>query len=205
VNRLLSALGVFGLVLVAVIGVLLLQNWLAGGVQLDFASLSSSFNTFTTIFLGIFIEAAPFLLLGTLASGLVEVYFNKESVQPILPSNPFAGALVGGLLGFTFPVCECGVVPLTRRLFIRAWRPLDSGPGDQVWITPADGAYALVVSGDEGYIHSDLQWDPWGQRLLFKRIPLGVSFPDQEVWLWARADNQLEQVLPDGALPVWLP
>ena len=84
-------------------------------------------------------------------------------------------------------------------------RPLDAGPGDQVWITPADGAYALVVSGDEGYIHSDLQWDPWGQNLLFKRIPLGVSFPDQEVWLWTRQDNLLEQVVPDAAMPVWLP
>ncbi len=84
-------------------------------------------------------------------------------------------------------------------------RPLEVGPGDQVWITPADGAYALVVSGDEGYIHSDLEWDSSGQRLLFKRIALGVSFPDQEIWLWTREDNQLEQVVPDGTMPVWLP
>ncbi len=122
-DRILNALGILGLVLLAVVAVLLLQNWLAGGVQLDRAALSSSFNTFTTIFLGIFIEAAPFLLLGTLASGLVEVYFNKEAVQRILPDNPFAGALVGGLLGFTFPVCECGVVPLTRRLFHKGMAP----------------------------------------------------------------------------------
>ena len=27
------------------------------------------------------------------------------------------GVMAGALLGFCFPVCECGVVPLTRRLF----------------------------------------------------------------------------------------
>ena len=74
-------------------------------------------STFTTIFLGIFIEAAPFLLLGTLGSGLVEVYFNKNDLLKLIPRNPLAGAVVGAMLGMFFPVCECGVVPLTRRLF----------------------------------------------------------------------------------------
>jgi hypothetical protein len=74
-------------------------------------------STFTTIFLGIFIEAAPFLLLGTFGSGLVEAFFNKDDLNRLIPRNPLAGALVGGLMGLFFPVCECGVVPLTRRLF----------------------------------------------------------------------------------------
>ena len=74
-------------------------------------------STFVTIFLGIFIEAAPFLLLGTVASGLVEVFVNHDQVQRWVPRDPVRGALVGALLGIFFPVCECGVVPLTRRLF----------------------------------------------------------------------------------------
>jgi uncharacterized protein len=79
--------------------------------------LGGSVSTFTTVFLGIFIEAAPFLLLGTLASGLVEVYVNKDLLARYIPRDPIRGAVVGSLLGFFFPVCECGVVPLTRRLF----------------------------------------------------------------------------------------
>lgn len=83
----------------------------------ELAGLVDRLSTFTTIFLGIFIEAAPFLLLGTLASGLVEVYVSQEELQRLAPRRPLAGALFGGMLGLFFPVCECGVVPLTRRLF----------------------------------------------------------------------------------------
>ncbi len=81
------------------------------------ASLVDQAATFATIFLGIFIEAAPFLLLGTLASGLVEVYVNADSLHRIMPRGAVRGAVAGALLGLFFPVCECGVVPLTRRLF----------------------------------------------------------------------------------------
>jgi uncharacterized membrane protein YraQ (UPF0718 family) len=119
-NRFLNLLGLVGLALLVVALILGLQNWAVDGFAF---AIPDSFFTFTTIFLGIFIEAAPFLLLGTLASGLVEVYFNREAVQRIMPKNPFLGALAGGLLGFLFPVCECGVVPLTRRLFSKGMAP----------------------------------------------------------------------------------
>lgn len=71
----------------------------------------------TAVFLGIFIEAAPFLLLGTLASGLVEVFVDRAAMAKLLPRSGWGAALGGSLLGLFFPVCECGVVPLTRRLF----------------------------------------------------------------------------------------
>ncbi len=81
------------------------------------ADVTSQLVNFTTVFLGIFIEAAPFLLLGTVASGLVEVFVRREDLLRLIPRNPLLATLVGGVMGFSFPVCECGVVPLTRRLF----------------------------------------------------------------------------------------
>jgi uncharacterized protein len=74
---------------------------------------------FSTRFLGIFIEAAPFLLLGTLASGLIEAFVTTEDIARLIPRNKFTGPLVGAFLGFLFPVCECGVVPVVRRLFLK--------------------------------------------------------------------------------------
>jgi uncharacterized membrane protein YraQ (UPF0718 family) len=73
-------------------------------------------QTFSTRFLGIFIEAAPFLLLGTVVSGLIEAFVSREAIARIVPRNKVLSTIVGGLMGFAFPVCECGVVPVARRL-----------------------------------------------------------------------------------------
>lgn len=80
------------------------------------AGLGDRLGTFTTIFLGIFIEAAPFLLLGTLASGLVEQFLPPQALQRWIPSGRLGSTLAGAGMGFLFPVCECGTVPLARRL-----------------------------------------------------------------------------------------
>lgn len=81
------------------------------------AAVIDTLTNFTTVFLGILIEALPFLLLGTVASGLVEVFVHREDLLRLIPRNAVLATLVGALMGFAFPVCECGVVPLTRRLF----------------------------------------------------------------------------------------
>ncbi|GAB4498859.1 MAG: permease [Anaerolineales bacterium] len=80
------------------------------------STIFEPFSTFVTTFLGIFIEAVPFLLLGTFASGLVEVFISAESIQSLLPRGKLSSILIGSVLGFFFPVCECGVIPLARRL-----------------------------------------------------------------------------------------
>lgn len=80
-------------------------------------AVASRFNTFVTIFLGILIEALPFLLAGSVVSGLIEVFVSDQTIARFIPSRPIPAAFVGALLGFTFPVCECGVVPVTRRLY----------------------------------------------------------------------------------------
>lgn len=84
------------------------------------------FEIFTTVFLGIFIEAAPFLLIGTLASGLVEVFVSREDMAKLVPRGLLPATIMGGVLGLAFPVCECGVVPLTRRLYRKGF-PLSAG------------------------------------------------------------------------------
>ena len=75
------------------------------------------FQTFVTIFLSLFIEAAPFLIAGSIVSGFIAVYVNEGMVERYIPNHPLLAALAGSGLGFIFPVCECGVVPVTRRLY----------------------------------------------------------------------------------------
>ncbi len=74
-------------------------------------------NTFSTRFLGIFIEAAPFLLIGTLVSGLIDSFVSADDIARFVPRNPLLATVMGIFMGFAFPVCECGVIPVARRLF----------------------------------------------------------------------------------------
>lgn len=89
-----------------------LSGLLAGGINLPDAA-----QNFVTVFLGIFIEAAPFLLIGALASGFIAVFVTPEMLARFMPRNVVLATLMGALLGMVFPVCECGVVPVTRRLY----------------------------------------------------------------------------------------
>lgn len=91
-----------------------------------FTWLWDRLNVFATVFLGIFIEAVPYLLLGTLASGLVEVFLDRDQMSRWISHRPVAAAVGGAFMGMVFPVCECGVVPLTRRLFSKGL-PLPAG------------------------------------------------------------------------------
>jgi uncharacterized membrane protein YraQ (UPF0718 family) len=75
------------------------------------------FQTYVTRFLGIFIEAIPFLLLGSFASGVIAVFVTPDEMARLVPRNKFLATVMGALLGMIFPVCECGVVPVVRRLY----------------------------------------------------------------------------------------
>lgn len=90
------------------------------------AFLGTRYQTFSTIFLGIFIEAVPFLLIGSLVSGIIAVFVDKDTLLRYLPRRAVPAAMTGALLGMVFPVCECGVVPVTRRLYQKGM-PLSVG------------------------------------------------------------------------------
>jgi uncharacterized membrane protein YraQ (UPF0718 family) len=71
---------------------------------------------FALAFLSILFEGAPFILLGTLASGFIDIYLPAGTMDRFLPKNRTLAVLTAGLLGAVFPVCECAVVPVIRRL-----------------------------------------------------------------------------------------
>lgn len=72
-----------------------------------------------TLFLSLLVEAFPFLLLGVLSSGLLLLFVDERKLIATLPQNPLLGALAGSVIGFLFPVCECGNVPVARRLLLQ--------------------------------------------------------------------------------------
>ncbi len=73
-------------------------------------------NSAFTLFFSLLVEALPFLLLGVLLSSFLLLFIDERKLINILPKNPVLGAIFGSCAGFLFPVCECGNVPVARRL-----------------------------------------------------------------------------------------
>ena len=80
-----------------------------------FQQLPTSVLQAGAIFLSIMIEALPFVLIGSLISGAIDVYITPEKVYRALPKNKWGKILFGTLIGFIFPSCECGIVPIINR------------------------------------------------------------------------------------------
>lgn len=79
----------------------------------------SQLNQGLTLFLSLLVEAVPFLLLGVGLSSLLAVFVDERRLIAWMPRHPILAALSGSLFGCLFPVCECGNVPVARRLLMQ--------------------------------------------------------------------------------------
>ncbi|HEX2214273.1 MAG TPA: permease [Mycobacterium sp.] len=100
---------------VLVIGMVALA--LFGTPLRDFVVDSPDVATAATVFCGIFVQAIPFLALGVMISGLVATFVSADRLARWLPRRPAAAILTAGVGGAALPGCECGSVPVARRLF----------------------------------------------------------------------------------------
>ena len=122
--------------------------------------------TIWAIFQGLLLEALPFLLIGVLIAGLARWLSPGGRWLQRLPRQPLLAPLSGAALGFALPACECGNVPVARRL-LAGGAPLGSALGflfaapvlnpivlastwaafpDQPWLLAARPLAALVVA-----------------------------------------------------------
>jgi len=67
-------------------------------------------------FLAVTLEALPFMLVGTLAGGIIEVFIPALWVDRVFRKNRTRGIFLAGTIGMIFPTCECAIVPVVRRL-----------------------------------------------------------------------------------------
>lgn len=81
---------------------------------------------FKIILLSIIIEAFPFLLLSVIVSSLLNNFVSENSLRNILPRNNILSIIIACFLGLLFPVCDCGMVPIVRRLVLKGV-PLPAG------------------------------------------------------------------------------
>ncbi|UXA20977.1 permease [Mycobacterium sp. SMC-4] len=100
------------ILVVGIVGLALL-----GGTLRTFVAGTPDIATAATVFCGIFVQALPFLALGVVISGAIAAYVTPDRLARWLPRRPGAAIVAAGVSGVALPGCECGSVPIARRLF----------------------------------------------------------------------------------------
>ncbi|MGD8844709.1 MAG: permease [Desulfobacteraceae bacterium] len=85
-------------------------------VFLPLGSESSSLNSLAIVFVSIVLEAIPFMMIGSLVGGFIEAFVSRERMATLLPRKGWLTVCIAAGAGLVFPVCECAVVPVVRRL-----------------------------------------------------------------------------------------
>lgn len=80
------------------------------------APRADGIRSLSLIFSSIVLEAVPFMLVGALAGGLIESFVSRERMTALLPKRGWITVFIAAGMGLIFPVCECAVVPVVRRL-----------------------------------------------------------------------------------------
>ncbi|XID93935.1 permease [Paenibacillaceae bacterium WGS1546] len=111
---------------VAIIGFILVVALNPGFISSLSLSHFEGLNLFKTMLMSILLEAIPFLLLGVFVSSLIQAFIPESWVRRAIPRNPILGIGAACLLGILFPVCECGMIPVVRRLMAKGM-PLYAG------------------------------------------------------------------------------
>lgn len=58
-------------------------------------------------------------MLGVLLSSLLQIFIKDAWIRRFSPKHPVIGVLFGSMLGFVLPICECGMIPVVRRLMLK--------------------------------------------------------------------------------------
>jgi uncharacterized membrane protein YraQ (UPF0718 family) len=80
-------------------------------------------RTYLVIFGSLLVQALPFVMLGALAASLVEVFVPVSALERLGRLPRLLQLPAAALAGVAFPICECGSVPVARRLAQRGLMP----------------------------------------------------------------------------------
>ena len=67
----------------------------------------------------LFLEMAPYLMLGFLISGLLYIIISKETIAENLGKPGVLSVIKAAIFGVPMPLCSCGVIPVAASLYKR--------------------------------------------------------------------------------------
>ena len=87
--------------------------------QADGFFVTFNASDYILVFISIILEALPFIVFGCILSGALEELLPQRFIQRMLPKNRFLAIVCSSFMGFLLPMCECGIVPVMRRLLAK--------------------------------------------------------------------------------------
>ena len=76
-------------------------------------------NDFINEVSNLFVEIAPYLILGFIVSGLLYMFTSKEMITKNVGTPGFMSVLKASILGVPMPLCSCGVIPVSTSMYKR--------------------------------------------------------------------------------------
>lgn len=73
-------------------------------------------SVFVTVFASILFQAFPFILIGVFVSALIQVFVSESLITRFFPKHPQLAMGLAVFAGVLFPVCDCAIIPVMRRL-----------------------------------------------------------------------------------------
>jgi uncharacterized protein len=101
-------------------------------------------QAWTTVFVAVCVQAAPFVALGITISTAIAIFVPQSLFARVLPAKQAFAVPVAGLAGGLLPGCECGSVPVAASL---ARRGVKAGPALAFLLSaPAINPVVLVAT-----------------------------------------------------------
>jgi uncharacterized membrane protein YraQ (UPF0718 family) len=151
-------------------------------------------NNALTLFFSLLVEAMPFLLIGVAFSSILLFFVDEQKLVGMMPKHPFLGALAGSLLGVFFPVCECGNVPVARRLIVQG--------------APSAVAIGFLLAAPT--INPVVFWATWvafrdQPEMVFLRVGFTLCIATIIGWVFSRQKDMRPLLQPNVARSVMRP
>jgi uncharacterized membrane protein YraQ (UPF0718 family) len=164
----------------------------SAGAMSAFVAGDPRLRTAATVFCGVFVQALPFLVLGVVVSGLIAAFVSAERLARWLPRNPALAVAVAGVGGAALPGCECGSVPVARRLF----GPGTSGAAALTFMLSAPAINPVVLVATAVAFPSD-------PKMVLARCVASLATAIVMGLLWSRfgRDEWVTRDLPEPPAP----
>ncbi|AOZ94394.1 permease [Paenibacillus crassostreae] len=105
--------------LLFIFGFMIVVAWKSGLFAILNVPENIALQSFKTMFISIVLESIPFILIGVVVSSILQIFVSEKWIQKLVPKNPLLGIIYACVLGILFPVCECGLIPIMRRLITK--------------------------------------------------------------------------------------